>query len=257
MPSVDAVEAFVDLVEQGQTLEAMTRFYAEHATMRENQAAPRVGKAALLQHEQAALESVAGMKARCLRPWLVSGDTVVIRWVFDIQGKDGKTSRLEELAYQRWEGDLLAEEQFFYDPAQFRAPQNPDVAVLQAFFDAINRHDMDAMAAHFAADVLRVEPEGFATSGTYRGLEAVRDKVRQGRDTWAEGSCDPEEFLVHSGRVLVYLHARVRLKNTGEWVGGRFADGFVLRDSLITEYRTFWDRQAARLWAGLAAPPPP
>ena len=25
---------------------------------------------------------------------------------------------MEELAYQRWEGERIAEEQFFYDPAQ-------------------------------------------------------------------------------------------------------------------------------------------
>jgi hypothetical protein len=28
--------------------------------------------------------------------------------------------RFEELAYQRWEGNLMVEEQFFYDPAQFK-----------------------------------------------------------------------------------------------------------------------------------------
>jgi hypothetical protein len=27
-------------------------------------------------------------------------------------------TRIEELAYQRWEGERIAEETFFYDPAQ-------------------------------------------------------------------------------------------------------------------------------------------
>ena len=31
---------------------------------------------------------------------------------------DGRATRLEELADQRWEGEKIAEEQFFYDPAQ-------------------------------------------------------------------------------------------------------------------------------------------
>jgi hypothetical protein len=44
---------------------------------------------------------------------------VVIRWIFEFVGLDGTARRLEELAYQRWEGELIAEEQFFYDPAQF------------------------------------------------------------------------------------------------------------------------------------------
>jgi hypothetical protein len=26
---------------------------------------------------------------------------------------------MEELAYQRWDGERIAQEQFFYDPAQF------------------------------------------------------------------------------------------------------------------------------------------
>lgn len=255
MPSADTVEAFVRQVEQGQTVQAMERYYAAHATVRENQAAPRIGLAALIRHEQAALASIQSMKARCLRPIFVSGDTVALRWVFDIVDRQGQTVRLEELGYQRWEGELLAEEQFFYDPATLRKPLDPNVALLQDFFDAINRFDLDAMAARFAPDVLRVEPEGFDTSGTHRGAEAVRENVRKGRETWAEGSCDPEEFLVHGDRIVVYLHARVRLKATNAWVGGRFADGFVVRDGCITEYRTFWERTAARVWAGLVETP--
>lgn len=31
-----------------------------------------------------------------------------------------RCGRIEELAYQRWEGERIAQEQFFYDPTQFR-----------------------------------------------------------------------------------------------------------------------------------------
>ncbi len=31
---------------------------------------------------------------------------------------DGSVTQMEELAYQRWEGECIAEETFFYDPAQ-------------------------------------------------------------------------------------------------------------------------------------------
>ena len=120
MPSPETVEHFVHLVEQGQTVEAMVRYYADHATMQENAAAPRVGKAMLIQHEQAALATIAQMSATCIRPIFVAGDFVVIRWAFAIRDKQGKTVRFEELAHQRWEGDLIAQEQFFYDPAQFK-----------------------------------------------------------------------------------------------------------------------------------------
>ena len=120
MPFLETVESFVTLVESGKTVEAMVHFYAENATMQENAAAPRVGKRALIKHEEDALASIASLKATCVRPIFIAGDFVVIRWVFEIQDKKGKAVRFEELAHQRWEGELMAEERFFYDPAQVK-----------------------------------------------------------------------------------------------------------------------------------------
>ncbi len=82
----------------------------------------------------------------------------------------------------------------------------------------------------------------------------MQAQVAQGRGTWAEGTCDPEEFLTKADKVVVYLHARVRLKATNEWVGGRFADGFTFRDGKIIEYQTFWERADALEWAGIEDP---
>lgn len=120
MPTLEALESFIRLVEDGQTVQAMERFYADHATMQENASAPRVGKTALVEHEERALDSINSLKATCVRPVFVSGDFAVVRWIFEIQDKKGKSVRFEELAHQRWEGDLMVEERFFYDPAQLR-----------------------------------------------------------------------------------------------------------------------------------------
>lgn len=125
-------------------------------------------------------------------------------------------------------------------------------ATLEGFFAAINRHDLDAAAACFDPQVVRIEPEGFPTAGTYRGIEEVREHLAKGRGTWAEGSCDPERILVNGDRAVVYLHAWVRLHGSTEWSGGRFADGFVLRDGRILEYRSFAERADALEWAGIA-----
>lgn len=131
-----------------------------------------------------------------------------------------------------------------------------EVEALEQFFAAINRNDMQAITRHFDPQILRVEPEGFPTAGTYRGIAAVQENVRTGRGTWAEGTCEPEKFLVHGDKVVVYLHAWVRLKNATEWTGGRFADGFMFRDGRIVEYRTFAERPEALQWAGIALPAP-
>lgn len=60
--------------------------------------------------------------SRCIRPVFVAGDRAVIRWIFEFYWLDGTSTRMEELAYQRWEGERIAEETFFYDPAQ-RTPK--------------------------------------------------------------------------------------------------------------------------------------
>jgi len=86
--------------------------------MRENNAPARVGRDVLIRHEREVLSSANSVRSTCVRPVLVNGNTVVVRWVFQFEWKDGSTTRMEELAYQRWEGELIAEEQFFYDPAQ-------------------------------------------------------------------------------------------------------------------------------------------
>lgn len=128
---------------------------------------------------------------------------------------------------------------------------NPEVDALKQFFAAINRNDMQAMIRDFDPQIVRIEPEGFPTAGTYRGIAEVQEHVRTGRGTWAEGSCDPEAFFVNGDKVVVYLHAWVRLHGATEWMGGRFADGFAFRNGRITEYRTFGERAQALEWAGI------
>ncbi len=121
MPTHQTVERFVELVEAGKAIDALDMFYAENASMQENQAQPRIGKAALLAHETTAQASVTGMTARCVRPILIEGDAVVIRWIFHYVDGQGRAVRFQELAYQRWAGDRILEEQFFYDPGQFKS----------------------------------------------------------------------------------------------------------------------------------------
>jgi ketosteroid isomerase-like protein len=126
-----------------------------------------------------------------------------------------------------------------------------ETEALEQFFAAINRNDMQAITKDFDPEIVRIEPEGFPTAGTYRGMAAVQAHVTKGRGTWAEGTCEPEKFLVNGDKVVVYLHARVRLKDSTDWVGGRFADGFVFRNGRIVEYRSFAERAEALAWAGI------
>ena len=73
----------------------------------------------LLAYEAKVLERIAFVRSTCVRPVFVNGDHVVIRWIFEFTWKEGSTGRIEELACQRWDGERIAQEQFFYDPKQF------------------------------------------------------------------------------------------------------------------------------------------
>jgi ketosteroid isomerase-like protein len=126
-----------------------------------------------------------------------------------------------------------------------------ETEAIQQFFAAINRNDMQAIAKDFDPQIVRIEPEGFPRAGTYRGIAAVQEHVAEGRGSWAEGTCEPEKFFVNGDKVVVYLHAWVRLKNSTKWSGGRFADGFVLRNGKIIEYLSFGERADALKWAGI------
>jgi hypothetical protein len=118
MPRPETLEKFIARVEENAHVEAIREFYAENATMRENQNSPRVGREKLLESERAALTKAKSVTSRCVRPVLVAGDIVVIRWIFSFEWLDGRHTHMEEMAWQRWEGERVVEEQFFYDPAQ-------------------------------------------------------------------------------------------------------------------------------------------
>lgn len=122
MPTRQRVSDFIALVESGAHVEAIERFYTDDATMRENAHTPRRGRANLVAHERAALAALKEMRTLPAQSMLIDGDKVVIQWVFEYVTAAGQTFRMEELAHQTWHGDRIAEERFFYDPAQRKIP---------------------------------------------------------------------------------------------------------------------------------------
>lgn len=77
--------------------------------------------------------------------------------------------------------------------------------------------------------------------------------VSKGRGTWAEGSCEPERFIVAGDRVIVFVYVRVRLKHETEWREGRIADVYTFRNGKAIQFRTFADELQALEWAGVKA----
>jgi hypothetical protein len=115
MPERERVEKFIDLVVSGDYVRAIEDYYHPDASMRENANPPRRGRANLLAHERAVLAR-SSIKVVSPPTSIIDGDWVAVRWVFGID--DGEATRcLDELALQRWVGDRIFEERFYYDPS--------------------------------------------------------------------------------------------------------------------------------------------
>jgi len=118
MPSQKTLDDFIATVLSGRHDEAIERFYTPDATMQENLNPPRKGRDGLVARERAVMARFAQIHSFREGPVFVNGDHVVIRWVFRFVAADGSGFTMDEMAYQRWEGEKIAEERFYYDPAQ-------------------------------------------------------------------------------------------------------------------------------------------
>jgi hypothetical protein len=120
MPSQETLLRFIARVEENAHADAIEEFYAPNASMQENNLPPRVGRDLLVANERAVLARSRSVKSKCVHPVFVNGDYVVVRWIFEFEYLDNSRMRMEELAYQRWEGERIVEEKFFYDPRQLQ-----------------------------------------------------------------------------------------------------------------------------------------
>lgn len=118
MPTPDNVRALIAMVEQGRYVDALQAFYGDDATMQENLDPPRRGLACLIERERQVMAAFRQIRTRPVQTFLVDGDIAVINWVFDFVARDGRTFTQDEIALQRWRGDRIVEERFYYDPAQ-------------------------------------------------------------------------------------------------------------------------------------------
>lgn len=129
--------------------------------------------------------------------------------------------------------------------------QTVETEIVREAYAALNRGDIDGFVKDFASDIERVEFEGTTMAGEFHGIDAVREHVIQGRSTWAEGACEPEQVIVAGDKVVVLAHVRVRLKDQTEWLEGRTGDVFTFRDGKAVQFRTFATPQEALKWAGV------
>ena len=123
---------------------------------------------------------------------------------------------------------------------------------LREAYAALNRNDISAFVKALDPQIEWIEAE-IPGGGTFHGLEAVMAHLSKARGSWAEGSCEPERFIVAGNRIILFVSVRVRLKHEAEWREGRIADVYTFRDGKAVQKRTFADRRQALQWASVQA----
>jgi uncharacterized protein len=111
------------------------------------------------------------------------------------------------------------------------------IIALRAAYAAFNRGDMDAAVKPLDAQIEWSEPAEFPGGGTYHGREGARRYLAQSRAAWAEVISEPEQFIPAGGRIVVFVHARVRPHNSNEWQEVRLADVYTFRNGKAIQMR--------------------
>ena len=127
-------------------------------------------------------------------------------------------------------------------------PPGSATDALRETYAALNRNDIEAAVRILDPEIAWIEPAAYGQ--TCHGLPAVKAHLAQARGRWAEGSCEPERFVVAGDKVVVFLRIRVRLQVETEWRLGHHAAVYTFRDGLATEMRIFDDERQALEWVG-------
>lgn len=112
----EQVTALKQLIETGQTLDAMDRFYADDVTMQENEQPPRIGKAVCMAHERQMLAGVTSFKAILLSQAINEETGVVFsEWQYESTDVSNRHFLLTEVSVQHWRTNLIYQEKFYYN----------------------------------------------------------------------------------------------------------------------------------------------
>lgn len=107
------------MVGQGQFIEAFEKFYHPNVVMIEATGEVREGKEVSREFEKNFLASIKETHAGgvdAITSEEENAITMVEDWM-DVTFQDGNRVRMEEVARQKWQGDLIIEERFYYNAA--------------------------------------------------------------------------------------------------------------------------------------------
>jgi len=120
------------------------------------------------------------------------------------------------------------------------ATTKTDTSVLQAFLDAFNAHDVDAIMSFFAEDCVFDMPRGPAPGGRRLvGKEQVREGIRSRLDGIPDIRYEDDRHFVSGDRGVSEWTIRGTLRS-GEPIAVRGCDLFEFEGGKIRRKDSFW-----------------
>ncbi len=113
------VKELYDMIFQGQIMEGFEKFYGENVTMIEASGEAFEGKDTNREREKQFVASVKefhGGGVEGMTSDEEAGITMVENWM-DVTFQDGNRVKMEQIARQKWDGDKIVEERFYYNMA--------------------------------------------------------------------------------------------------------------------------------------------
>jgi uncharacterized protein len=127
------------------------------------------------------------------------------------------------------------------------------ISMLRRAYAAFNRGDIDAAVESLDEQIEWSEPPEFPGGGMYHGRGGAKQYLAQSRAAWADVISEPKQFVTAGDRIVVFIHARVRPKESNDWQEVRLADVYTFRGNKAIQMRAFADHQEALHWAGADA----
>jgi ketosteroid isomerase-like protein len=120
MSYYDKARDLYNMVEQGKLLDAFEKYYHTDVVMVEATGETRKGKEANRQFQvefMNRIKDVNGSGVYHITSDEKEGTTMGESWM-DVTMKDGKRDKMEEVAVQKWKGDQVVYERFYYNMPQ-------------------------------------------------------------------------------------------------------------------------------------------
>lgn len=118
-------------------------------------------------------------------------------------------------------------------------------ALVNAVFQALNARDADALSAVSSSELSWIDLPGLPGASTFRGAEAVIDRVLELDQSFTKLRFRAEEIVGEGNGVLVRIRAVAAGRGSGAPVEIEFFSVFTIAEGMVVSVRSVADRATA------------